>query len=286
MSHQDNIFLFLFNSCVVEDDGTHCHLGITVWVNISQRFYGVISGSGWRAWWDVMVTLSEVPLIHYGARTSAFSLHWNKYFPLSLFFMNWNQVWAVSCPPSIDFTHSYQSLPDLEADHCPCLEKDQELHQGGWVSSLGVGQRKESLGGSKFRENHPKMSCLLYTLLCPCRRSSLKSDLLWKIPEKSLNWGCSSLDARWSSAPGWLAGCGQAELPFSEQVFSSHLIIITCYSCFSLEHDLLQPLNSNANFLQMFLAKLWMNLLRQFPEPRQTLCSCFRWHFLAWRPQI
>lgn len=39
MSHEDNIFLFLFNSCVVKDDGTHCHLGIRVWVNVSQRFY-------------------------------------------------------------------------------------------------------------------------------------------------------------------------------------------------------------------------------------------------------
>lgn len=78
-----------------------------------------------------------------------------------------------------------------------------KLHQEGWMSSLGVGQRKESLsGGSSFRENHPKMSHLLYTLLCPCRRSSLKRFFLGKIPEKSLNWGCSFLDARWSSAPG------------------------------------------------------------------------------------
>lgn len=51
-----------------------------------------------------------------------------------------------------------------------------------------------------------------------------------------------------------LAGC--------RQVFSSHLIIVTCYSCVSREHDLLQPLNSNVNFLQMFLAKLCMNLLK------------------------
>lgn len=94
----------------------------------------------------------------------------------------------------------------------PLLGTDQELHQGGWVSSLGVGQRKESLGSSKFRENHPKMSPLLYTLLCLCRRSSLKSDLWWKIPERFLNWGCSSLDAGWSSAPGWLWGGRAASL--------------------------------------------------------------------------
>lgn len=191
MTNAENIFLFPFNSFLVEDDGTHCHLAITVWVNMSQCFH---RGKIWmRACWDVMVRLSEVPLIHYRERTSALSAHWNKHLPFSRFFLNWNQGWAVSPLPSIAFTHSYQPLPDLEADHCPCLGKDQELHQGGWVSSLGVGQRKESLGGSKFRENHPKMSHLLYTLLCPCRRSSLKSDLLWKIPERSLNWECSSL---------------------------------------------------------------------------------------------
>lgn len=159
-------------------------------------------GCGWRALWDVMVKLSEVPLIHSRARTSALSTNWNKYLPFSLFFLNWNQGWAVSPLSSIAFTHSYQPFPDLEADHCPCLGKEKKLHQEGWMSSLGVGQRKESLSGSSFRENHPKMSHLLYTLLCPCRRSTLKRFFLGKIPEKSLNWGCSFLDAKWSSAPG------------------------------------------------------------------------------------
>lgn len=80
----------------------------------------------------------------------------------------------------------------------------------------------------------------------------------WKVPELGVLFpGC---EVELSS---WLAVGKQSCLPLSK---SSHLIIITCYSRFSLEHDLLQPLNSNANFLQMFLAKLWMNLL-SFQSP-------------------
>lgn len=238
--------------------------------------------SGWRAWWDVMVRLSEVPIIHHGARTSALSLHWNKYFPLSLLFLNWNQGWAVSPLPSIAFTNTYQPLPDLEANHCPAWEKIRSFTREG-VSSLGVGRRKESLGSKSSEKTILK--CLLS--FTPC--SAYAGGALWRVIfcEKSLKspWTGGALPWMQGGAQ-LLAGCGEAELPLSEQVFSSHLIIITCCSCFSLKHDLLQPLNSNANFLQMFLAKLCMNLLKQFPESRQTLCSYFRRHFLAWRPQI
>lgn len=78
-----------------------------------------------------------------------------------------------------------------------------------------------------------------------------------------------------------LAGCGQAELPLSEQVFSSHFITIKCYSHFSLEHDLLQPLNANANFLQMFLAKLWMNLLKTVSRVKTDLMFMFQMALLC-----
>lgn len=116
-----------------------------------RGFIGVRSGSGWRAWWNVTVRLSEVPLVHYRARTSDLSAHWNKYFPFSLFFLNWNQRWVVSPLPSIAFTHSYQSLPDLEGDHCLCLGKEQELHQGGWVSKPRGGPEEGVTGWQQIQ---------------------------------------------------------------------------------------------------------------------------------------
>lgn len=138
------------------------------WTCLIRGFIGVGSGSGWRAWWDVMVRLSEVPLFHYRARTSDLSAHWNSIFPSPSF--SWieirDELWVLflqllSPTPTNLFLTWRQTT-------APAWEKNRSCTREGECPSLGVGQRKESLGGSKFRENHPKMSHLLYTMPCPC----------------------------------------------------------------------------------------------------------------------
>lgn len=203
MSHEDNIFLFLFTSCMVEDDGTHCHLGFTLWVNMSQRFYrGKICMRSMVRCHGQTVRGASHPL--QGKSFSSFCPLKQRFSILPVLLELKSGMSCESSP--FNCFHSLLSISFWPGSRpLPLLGKRSGTSPGRVsVQSLGVGQRKGSLGGSKFRENHPKMSCLLYTLSCPCRRNSLKSDLLWKIPEKSLNWRCCSLDARWSSAPGWL----------------------------------------------------------------------------------
>lgn len=154
MSNADDISFFFFSQQPSGGGWWHilCHLGITVWVNMSQRFPEVWFGSRWRAWWDAMVRPSEVPFIRYGERTSALSAHLDKYFPFSFSLLKFfwieirSEVWVLSLQ---QINHFHWLLPTCSGpgrDHLPCLGKDQELH---WEQARGGGRSHLVAAGSE-----------------------------------------------------------------------------------------------------------------------------------------